>query len=100
MKKVKECKNIDDIRGSIDVIDKEIIYLIAKRAKYVYATSKFKKDTKSVKATDRVKSMLQKRGEWAEKKKLDPKIIIKIFSELVNYFVKREMAKWKEDNKA
>ncbi len=97
MKKPNKCEDISDVRIAIDEIDKEIICLIAKRASYVNAAAKFKKDQVSVKAPDRVKSMLQKRAEWAEKENLNPAIIIKIYTELVRFFINEEMTKWKQE---
>ena len=99
MKKPNECKNIHDIRNEIDGIDKEIISLIAQRAKYVSAAAKFKKDQQSVKAPDRVKEMLEKRAMWAEKKNLDPEIIKKIYTLLVQFFIKEEMNQLKNNNR-
>ncbi len=91
MKNPEECKNMTDIRQEIDCIDKNIIALIAKRARYVYKAAEFKTDQKSVKAPDRVKAMLQKRGEWAEEHNINPKVIMKIYKELVDYFISEEM---------
>ena len=99
MKKPNECKNIHDIRNEIDGIDKEIISLIAQRAKYVSAAAKFNKDQQSVKAPDRVKEMLEKRAMWAEKKNLDPEIIKKIYTLLVQFFIKEEMNQLKNNNR-
>ena len=97
MKKLNECQNIDDIRKAIDKIDKEIISLIAKRAGYVGAASKFKKNETAVKAPERVKAMLQKRAEWAKEREIKPEIIVKIYSELVDFFIKEEMTKWEQE---
>jgi isochorismate pyruvate lyase len=98
MENPNECKNIEDIRVVIDEIDQNIISLIAKRSGYVHAAAKFKKDATSVTANDRVKAMLQKRAEWARENGLNPEIIVKIYSDLVNFFINEEMNTWKKDN--
>ena len=99
MKEPDNCQDIEDIRMAIDEIDQNIISLIAVRAEYVHEAAKFKKDKTSVKADDRVKAMLQKRAEWAEDKNINPDIIVKIFSELVYFFINEEMGEWEKENK-
>jgi len=90
---------MEEIRNAIDEIDQAIISLIADRALYVDAAASFKKDPQAVKADDRVKAMLQKRAEWATAKGLKPEIIVKIYSELVNFFIAEEMHKWEMKDK-
>ena len=58
-----------------------------------------RKDKISVKAPDRVKAMLKKRAEWAKEKEIKPKIIVKIYSDLLRHFRNEAMAKWKKENK-
>lgn len=90
MKTPEECLNIQDIRREIDRIDQEIITLIGKRYEYVKAAANFKTGEASVKAPDRVASMLKKRREWAEEAGLDPDVIEKLYTDLVNYFIQEE----------
>ncbi|MFH0925756.1 MAG: isochorismate lyase [bacterium] len=94
MKKPEECTTIEDIRAEIDRIDQEIICLISERASYVKAAVKFKKEKKAVNAQERVKSLLEQRGRWAEEYGLDTNIIQQLFSNLVNHFIKEKMEKW------
>lgn len=94
MKKPFECRNMDDIRLEIDNIDYEIVALIAKRAGYVHAAAKFKRDKASVKAPERVKRMLAKRRKWAEEQYIDPNFIESLFSAIVEFFISREMKTW------
>jgi isochorismate pyruvate lyase len=44
------CKNIEDLRANIDLIDREIVKLLSERSKYVGQAAKFKKSTQDVKA--------------------------------------------------
>ena len=90
MRQPNECKNMEDVRNEIDNIDLQIIRMISKRGEDVHVASKFKKSQIEVRAENRVKSMLRKRRDWAEVKKL--------FSSLVDYFTAKEMNYWKEDN--
>lgn len=94
MKKPEECENIDDVRLAIDTIDKNIIQELSKRYLYVKEAAKYKKTTTDVKASDRVKSMLEKRRHWAIENDLSPDVIENMFKSLVEYFIDREMQEW------
>jgi isochorismate pyruvate lyase len=98
MKAPKDCQNIEEIRVGIDAIDYEIVRLLAQRSGYVQYAAKFKTSTASVKAEDRVKSMLNKRREWAAEHHVSPDIIEEIYRTIVNSFINNEMKEWKEKN--
>ncbi len=95
MKKAIECQNMDDIRFEIDSIDKELISLISKRAGYVTKAAEFKKNETDVKAPQRVEKMLAQRKIWAEEKNINPTFIEKLFSNMISYFINKEMQEWK-----
>ena len=94
MKAPDECANIDDVRAEIDRIDQDVIALIGKRFKYVQAAAKFKTSTESVKAPERLTAMLRQRRHWAEQEGLSPDAVEKLYSDLVEYFINEETAKW------
>lgn len=97
MKASENCDNIEDVREGIDDLDREIISLLGRRAGYVEAAARFKKDESSVRAPERQKAMLQTRRQWAEEKRLDPDVIEDVYRTLVNYFVQSEMRDWRSD---
>lgn len=94
MKAPDECANMEDIRAEIDRIDQDVIALMGKRFKYVQVAAKFKTSRESVKALDRFTAMLRQRRHWAEEEGLSPDVIEKMYSDLVEYFINEEMAKW------
>jgi isochorismate pyruvate lyase len=89
------CESIQDVRAEIDHIDHEIITLLGRRYEYVQVAAKFKTDEASVKAPDRVAAMLQQRRAWAKEVALDPEVVVKLYTDLVQYFVQREIEKFK-----
>jgi isochorismate pyruvate lyase len=91
MKKPQECNDMADIRAEIDQIDRQIINLIGERFDYVKAAAKFKTTTASVKAPERFQAMLADRRDWAEVEGLNPDVIAKMYTDLVNYFIAEEM---------
>ncbi len=88
---------MEDIRAEIDSIDSQIVALIGERAGYVEAATQFKTDQNAVKAPDRVKRILEKRRQWATEANIDPDIIERIFSTLVDYFINKEMKSWERE---
>ncbi len=98
MKTSDECTNMTDIRTEIDQIDQQIISLIGKRFVYVKAAAKFKTNITSVKAPERFQAMLKERRGWAKESGLNPDVIEKIYTDLVNYFIAEEMKHWQDNN--
>jgi isochorismate pyruvate lyase len=93
----KECSNIDDIRTEIDRIDQQIVALIGERAGYVQAAAKFKTSAADVKGAERFEAMLSQRRAWADEQDLDPDMIEKLYRDMVNHFIREEMAHWKQE---
>ncbi len=91
------CSNMDDIRGEIDCMDRDIITLLGKRFEYVRAASKFKTSATSVRAPERFKVMLEQRRTWASLQGLHPDVIEKMYRDLVAYFINEELNQWKAE---
>lgn len=99
MKIAEECESLEEIRKSIDVIDKRIIDSLAQRSEYVKAASKYKKTAADVSAADRVTAMLRLRRVWAQENGLDPDFIEHLFENVVKYFIANEKQEWLKTNK-
>lgn len=94
MKQPEECSNLQEIRAEIDRIDRQIIAAIGQRFEYVKAASKFKTSETSVKAPERLLSILQERRIWAQEQGLNPDVIEKLYQDLVDYFIAEELKHW------
>jgi isochorismate pyruvate lyase len=93
----EQCISMADIREEIDLLDSMIIQLIGKRYQYVQAAAKFKTSETAVRAPERFKAMLLRRREWAQEQGLNPDVIEKLYSDLVNYFIREEMERWQAE---
>lgn len=96
MKTPEQCQNILDIRSEIDRLDRQIIALLGQRFAYVKAASKFKKNETSVKAPERLQTMLEQRREWAKEERLNADVIEKMYRDLVTHFIEEEMKHWQQ----
>ncbi|MBA2713608.1 MAG: chorismate mutase [Rubrobacteraceae bacterium] len=96
MKHPADCESIEDVREAIDALDREIIYLIGSRARYVEVAAHFKTGEESVRATARQRTMLETRRRWADENGLDPDVIESLYRTLLSYFIDREMQEWRE----
>lgn len=91
MKPPEECASLADVREAIDALDREIVALIGRRARYVDKAAHFKTDASSVRAPERQKAMLAERRRWAAEESLDPDAIEDLYRTLIQHFVQREM---------
>ena len=90
-KSPSECKDKEEIRSQIDLIDKEIIALFAMRFQYVSEIVKFKSNAQSVVAQDRKDHVIKQRGEWAETHGLDKDTFEQIYRFLVDHNIGKEL---------
>jgi len=94
MKQANKCADMQDIRAEIDRIDETIIMLLGERFGYVKAAAKFKKTTEDVSAPERFRAMLHQRRLWAKAQGLSEEMIEKLYRDLVEYFISRELTEW------
>lgn len=90
----KDVAGLSDVRAGIDAIDAEIIALLGLRAKYVLAAAEFKPDISSIPAPERVREMLDQRESWAESAGLSPDFIGPLFAQVIEWFIRKQIAYW------
>ena len=91
-----ECSSLNDIREGIDSIDKEIVRLLGKRLKYVYAASNFKPTQESIPAPERVASMLTDRRLWAHKNDISEEFVTDLFKKITSWYIAEQTVFWKK----
>jgi isochorismate pyruvate lyase len=95
MKTPDQCQSLSDIRTEIDRRDRQIVSLLGERLQYVRAASQFKTSEASVRAVERVRSLLEQRRQWAIEEDLDPEVIEKMYRDLLGFFIEIETNDWK-----
>ncbi|MCP4970424.1 MAG: hypothetical protein GY932_07520 [Arcobacter sp.] len=94
MLQAHKCKDMNDIRTSIDIIDEEIVKLISNRAQYVKEASKFKINERSVKDSTRVSKVISSKKELAFKYSVSEELIGNLYEVMIDFFVKEELKEW------
>lgn len=95
MKPPEECASIEDVRHGIDALDREVIALLGRRARYVEVAAQFKTGESSVRAPERQRAMLEARRRWADEEGLSPEMIEKLYRTLISHFIDRELGHWR-----
>jgi isochorismate pyruvate lyase len=75
VKKPEDCESLEDVRGAIDALDREIVAPLGARSHYVEAAARFKTSEEYVHAPKRQRAMLEERRRWAKEEGLSPEVI-------------------------
>ena len=92
---VKTCKNLDEVRKEIDVLDAGIVELIAKRNAYIHQAAKFKVSVEDVKDENRVASVISGVREYALTHSLNPNMMQSIYELMINEMVESEISEFR-----
>lgn len=84
MKAPNACRNLEDIRGAVNTIDREIVKLLGKRKKYAMAALRFKTDVKSIGDPKHRRKLFAQRRQWAARHDLSGKMVEKIYRAIVD----------------
>lgn len=83
------------MRGAIDELDREIVHLLGRRARYVATAARFKTDPKAVRDPERQRAVLVSCRAWAAEEGLEPDFVEGLYENIVSHFVGREIDHWR-----
>jgi isochorismate pyruvate lyase len=83
MKTPRACRNLTDIRGAVNTIDRAIVRLLAKRAGYAKAALRFKTDRKSIANPAHRRKLFAQRRRWAAQHGVNAGMVKKIYQAIV-----------------
>ncbi len=92
---VKQCNTLDEARKEIDMVDEEIVKLIAKRNDYIKQIAHFKNSVDEVKAEDRINDVISRAREQAIPLGLSPNLINDLYVRMIDAMVESEVAEFK-----
>jgi len=89
-------RNILKIRKELDKLDNSLLEIIKKRTKLVDLEKKNKKFKKDIVDKKRISVILKNISKKSKKKKLDPKITLKIWKTMIRAFIDYEYRNFKK----
>ena len=93
---IKDCSSLEEIRYHIDLLDREIVSLLAKRGEYVSQAAKFKKNIGNVEDKNRINEIITKVAKYANEINFDPNIISRIYESMIRIYVEYEKQSFRE----
>lgn len=92
---IEPCRSLDQVRENIDMIDNEIIRLIAERGEYVAQAAAFKNSENAVRDSSRVEAIVKNARNKAEKYGANPELVEAVYREMIGRFIDSEMTVFK-----
>ena len=92
---IKKCSTLDEARAEIDVVDSEIVALIAKRNNYIKQIAHFKTSVEEVKAEERISDVISKVRAQAISLDLSPNLINDLYVRMIDEMVESEISEFK-----
>ena len=89
-------KNIINIRKKLDKLDNQFLNIIKKRTLLVDQVLKNKKFKKDIIDKKRIKIIIKNIAKKSRKKKIDPKITIKIWKTMIRSYIEYEYRNFKK----
>lgn len=86
-----QCTSIDDVRQRIDLIDREIVALLAQRGQWVTQAAAFKKSTDDVRAPVRVEQVIAKVRTIATDVGASPEVVERVYRAMISAFIDQEL---------
>ena len=91
----EQCSTLDEARAKIDIVDEEIVALIAKRNNYIKEIAHFKTSIEEVKAEDRISDVISKVRTQAISLDLSPNLINDLYVRMIDGMVESEIAEFR-----
>ena len=92
---IKKCTTLEEARDNIDMVDKEIVELIAKRNDYIKQIAHFKTSVEEVKAEERISDVISNVRAQAISLGLSPNLINDLYVRMIDEMVESEISEFK-----
>ena len=86
------CTTLEEVRENIDCLDQQIVTLLAERGHYVSQAARFKKDSESVRASQRVEQVIAKVRGLSETVGANPEVTEQVYRAMIAAFIQQELA--------
>jgi isochorismate pyruvate lyase len=83
--------SLEEIRAAIDVVDAELVRLLARRESLVRRAAPLKRDAPAVRAPGRVEQVIARARAQAVTAGADPEVVERIYRAMVQAFIDMEL---------
>ena len=90
----QDCETMQEVRAGVDALDRQLVALIAERARYMQAAARIKPSRNVVRDEDRIDDVLTKVCTEAAKVGLPKEIAEPVWRELVEQSIAYEFTVW------
>jgi isochorismate pyruvate lyase len=84
-------ESLNEVRKNIDMVDREIVRLLAEREGYVRQAARFKKTRADVVAKERAEEVVGKVRVLAEGHEASPEVVEEVYRAMISSFISLEM---------
>jgi isochorismate pyruvate lyase len=95
-RQAKDCTNMEEVRGEIDRIDRELVDLIGERFTYVDRAWQLKNSPAEARVPWRIQQVIDKVKARAAEKQLPPELIEALWRQMIGWFVQYEEEKLRQ----
>jgi isochorismate pyruvate lyase len=92
---IKQCNSLEEAREQIDMLDEQIVTLIAQRNAYIKQLAHFKNSVDEIKADDRIDDVINRVRAKAIELDLSPNLINDLYLRMIDAMVDSEVAEFK-----
>ena len=85
------CSSLAEVRAGIDRIDREMVALLADRARFVREAARFKSSAAAVRAPDRVEQVVANVKALAAELGADPKLVEEVYRTMIAKLIDMEL---------
>jgi chorismate mutase-like protein len=89
---MRTCSSLEEVRTSIDAVDRQLVKLLAERRGYVLQASRFKKTQTDVRAPARVEQVIAKVRGLAAEEGVEAELVEEIYRAMIAGFIRLELA--------
>jgi len=91
---IKNCNTLEEARSEIDIVDENIVELIALRNNYIKQIAHFKTTTKEAKSPERISDVINRVRAKAIELDLSPNLINDMFIRMIDEMVETEISEF------
>ena len=93
----ERCRSLTEVRAALDVLDEEIVRLLARRFQYVDAAARIKQRREEVRDEERISAVIDHVRSKAAGQGAPAELVAEVYKNLIEVSIRRELKKFDAD---